>query len=80
MESLPWYAFQVRPRSLTRPICSDPDDDKFLACAVAGKVKHIVTGDKALLATSGYRGITVLTPREFVERFLRGSKTHESLP
>ena len=28
-------------------VCSDPDDDKFLATAVAGGVDYLVTGDVA---------------------------------
>ncbi len=47
-------------------VCEDPDDDKFLACAVASKANVIVSGDKHLLAVSGHQGITVLTPRTFV--------------
>jgi predicted nucleic acid-binding protein len=35
--------------------CTDSDDDKFLDCAVAGKVKLICSGDKSLLRASGYR-------------------------
>ena len=67
-------AITVRSHPLPQQACRDPDDDKFLACAIAGKAKHVITGDKALVATSGYAGITVLTPREFVERHLKGGK------
>ena len=56
---------------LPEDVCRDPDDDKFLACAVAGKVKLIVSGDKDLLSVSGYCGIEVIKPREFLSRFLR---------
>jgi putative PIN family toxin of toxin-antitoxin system len=52
-------------------VCTDPDDDKFLACALAGRAKTVTSGDKALLRASGYEGITVLKPRDFVERYLR---------
>jgi uncharacterized protein len=51
-------------------ICDDPDDDKFIACAIAGKSNLIVSGDKHLLKISGYEGINVLTPRIFVDKFL----------
>ena len=51
-------------------VCADPDDDKFIACAIASDTKLIVSGDKHLLSCSGYRGITVLRPREFVEEYL----------
>jgi putative PIN family toxin of toxin-antitoxin system len=51
-------------------VCEDPDDDKFLACALASESTVIVSGDKHLLAVSGYRGIEVLKPRDFVNKYL----------
>ena len=63
-------AVVVAASGLGQRVCRDPDDDKFLACAIAGNAKVVVSGDKDLLATSGYAGITVLTPRAFVERYL----------
>lgn len=60
------------PQHLPHPVCSDPDDDKFLACAAAAGCKVIISGDRALLETSGWGGIEVLRPRTFVERFMRG--------
>lgn len=68
----------VEAPAMPEQVCSDIDDDKFLACAIAGKAKVIVSGDKALLATSGYAGVAVLTPRAFVERYL-SKRTKESL-
>ena len=56
---------------LSRQVCEDADDDKFLACTVAGKVDFIVSGDKLLLKTSGYEGIKVVTARNFVENHLK---------
>jgi putative PIN family toxin of toxin-antitoxin system len=58
------------PALLDGRVCSDPDDDKFLACALASGAGTIVSGDKHLLRVSGYRGIEVLRPRAFVERYL----------
>jgi putative PIN family toxin of toxin-antitoxin system len=49
--------------------CKDPDDDKFLECAIAGKCRVIVSGDRHLLALSPYRDIDILTPRFFLERY-----------
>ncbi|MBI5674916.1 MAG: putative toxin-antitoxin system toxin component, PIN family [Nitrospirae bacterium] len=51
-------------------ISTDPDDDKFISCALASKTKLIVSGDKHLLVLSGYGGIEVLTPRSFIETFI----------
>lgn len=31
------------------PICEDPDDDKFISCALASDCKVIVSGDRHLL-------------------------------
>jgi putative PIN family toxin of toxin-antitoxin system len=53
---------------LDEQVCSDPDDDKFLACALASGAECVVSGDKALLRVSGYRNIGVLSPRQFIER------------
>ena len=42
------HAQVVEAPPLPRQICSDPDDDKFLACALAGKCHVIVSGDRSL--------------------------------
>jgi uncharacterized protein len=55
---------------LPEPICDDPDDDKFLACAISGKVDIIVSGDKHLLKLSGYRSILIIKPKEFVDKYV----------
>lgn len=45
----------------------DPDDDKFINCAVALKAEAIITGDKALLNVREYSGIRIVTPRQFLD-------------
>jgi predicted nucleic acid-binding protein len=55
---------------LLEAVCGDPEDDKFLACALAGKSKLIISGYKHLLKISGYQGIKVIKPREFFDDFL----------
>ena len=49
-----------------KAVKEDPDDDKFIECAVALKAKVIVTGDKLLRAMSEYMGIKILAPQEFL--------------
>jgi len=51
-------------------ICRDPDDDKFLSCAVDGKAYYIVSGDKDLLSLESYGNIEIITASEFCRRFL----------
>jgi len=64
----------VQSQRLSEPVCDDPDDDKFIACALASKSKLIVSGDKHLLKVSGFRGIRVITPREFIGEYLSGAE------
>ena len=47
--------------------CRDPDDNPVLECALAGAAIAIVTGDRDLLDLHPYRGISILTPRQFLE-------------
>ena len=54
-------------------ICEDPDDDKFIECAIAGKCDIIVSGDKHLLKLEKHEGIKILKPRDFMEKYLHQS-------
>ena len=56
--------------ALPEPVCEDPDDDKFLACVLYSDAPMVVSGDKHLLSVSRWRGVAVLSPRAFVDRFL----------
>jgi len=51
-------------------VCQDPDDNKFIECAVASNCKIIISGDKHLLKLAGYHGIAILNPRNFMEKYL----------
>ena len=62
----------VDPIPVPTSACDDPDDIMFLACAIAGHAHIVVTGDRALLRASGFEGVEVVTPREFVRRYLGG--------
>ena len=48
-------------------ICRDPDDNKYLDCAVEGKAKCVVSGDKDLLTLECVRDIPIVAPHRFVE-------------
>jgi putative PIN family toxin of toxin-antitoxin system len=47
----------------------DPDDDKFIECAVALNAKFVVSGDKAITSLSEYMGIKLVTPKTFLEEY-----------
>lgn len=46
--------------------CRDPKDDKFLELAVNGQADRILTGDRDLLALHPFRGITILSPADYL--------------
>lgn len=60
----------IRALPLPKPVCQDPNDDMFLACALAGKTQTVVSGDRHLLSVSGFAGIQVLRPKAFVDAYL----------
>ena len=58
---------RLKSKPLAEPVCRDSDDDEVLATALAGGVEIILTGDKDLLTLKEFRGIKILSPRQFVE-------------
>jgi len=50
-------------------IADDPDDDKFVECALRGRASWIVSGDHHLLDLGEYEGVRILSAAEFVARF-----------
>lgn len=70
LDRIALHALLVVPAKLPDDACSDWDDIKFLACAVACRADCVVSGDRALLRAAGYEGIEVVTPRRFLEQCL----------
>ncbi len=54
----------------TITVCRDPKDDKLLELAVSGNADFLVTGDKDLLVLNPFRGLEIVTPREFLDKAL----------
>ena len=67
LEDLALLADVVEDSSLEERASDDPDDDKYLATALAGRADVVVTGDKDLLRLEDYRGVRILSPRQFLE-------------
>ena len=55
----------VQPTEPLSGVCRDKDDDIVLACALEAAVDYLVTGDKDLLILKKFRGIRIVTPRDF---------------
>ena len=56
----------VEPRESIELIADDPDDNRILEAAVAGKAEVIISGDRHLLRLGAFRGIPVVTPQRFL--------------
>lgn len=55
----------VRPRKRLHVVKDEPDN-RVLECAVAGRADMIVTGDKNLLELRKYRGVRIVSLREYL--------------
>ena len=51
--------------------CRDPDEDKFIGCAIDARAIYIVSGDRDLLDMGSYQGVEMVTAAEFCERYLK---------
>ena len=50
-------------------ICRDPKDDMIFECRLKSQAEIILSGDHDLLSLKTYRGIQVLTARQYLDRF-----------
>lgn len=56
----------VKPAQRIR-VCKDEPDNRILECAVSGRAKLIVTGDKEMLRLKEYMGIKITSLREYLK-------------
>jgi putative PIN family toxin of toxin-antitoxin system len=58
----------VVPKEEIRAITRCPADNRVLECAIEGTCSVIVTGDRRdLISLGGFRGIRIVTARQFLE-------------
>ncbi len=60
-------ALLIEPEVALGVVSQDPDDDVFLACAVAARADAIISGDRHLLALGSFQGIPIMDPSSFLE-------------
>ncbi len=60
-------SIKVTPEKNIGVIQEDPEDNKFLDCALAGKADYIVSGDWHLLTLKEHEGIKMVTASELLE-------------
>jgi putative PIN family toxin of toxin-antitoxin system len=49
--------------NIAHPIVhKDPDDDKFIFCAMVSKAKYVISGDRHLLDLQQYNDVKIVSP------------------
>lgn len=56
----------VSPRRRLHVVEDEPDN-RVLECALAGRAQAVVTGDRALLALHDFRGVRLLSLRQYLD-------------
>ena len=46
-------------------VCRDRDDDLILSCSLSSGANYLISGDKDLLELKEYKGIKIISPRDF---------------
>jgi len=66
------YIHKITPKFRFNLISSDPDDNKFVDCAVAANVDYLVTADRdfKILKKIRFPEVKVISPEEFIKKYL----------
>ena len=69
-----WTVFIAQHATVIHPaghprLCRDPDDDKFLHCALSAGARILVTGDKDLLSMGRVADVELVSPAAFLRRY-----------
>jgi len=57
----------VFPKHRTPGASRDPKDDRYLECAIAADADYIISGDIHLLELKEYRGVKIVSVKEYLE-------------
>jgi putative PIN family toxin of toxin-antitoxin system len=60
-------ALVTRPRRRLQ-VLTDEANNRILECAVAGRADAVVTGDRAMLKLESFKGIRLISLRDFLDR------------
>jgi len=69
---LPWCETVIINTVPAHPVCRDPDDDKFLALAIAANADALITGDGDLLSLASQVSIAIVRPADFIAAYSTG--------
>jgi len=66
------FTRSMDPKEKIDALKEDESDNRILECAVEAKVHVIITGDKHVQALGTFRGIAIMSPREFLDAYSAG--------
>ncbi len=66
LDSLSQVAFLTPGTLRLREVRDDPDDDRYLECAVEGLADYLVSGDAHLLKLREFESTSIVSPRAFL--------------
>jgi len=58
----------VYPKKKVNIVKKDPEDNKILECALEAKASFVISGDGHLLEIKKYKGIKIISPKEFLSK------------
>lgn len=61
----------VSPGKKLSIIEKDPEDNKFIECALESGADFIISGDKHLLELEKFQKIKILTPTDFLKKYFK---------
>lgn len=61
------YSQRVEIDGELHVVHADPDDDKFIECAIIAKADFVVSSDRHLLDLKAYQGVKIVSSEEFLE-------------
>ncbi|NUQ36967.1 MAG: putative toxin-antitoxin system toxin component, PIN family [Caldilineales bacterium] len=63
------FSERVKIIGQLKVVSADPDDDKFIECALVGNASVIVSSDKHLTDLKTYQSIVIVRPDQFLAMF-----------
>ena len=60
------YSEIIEPKIKVNAVPEDPKDNIVIECALSAGADYIITGDNHLLKLKEFKGIKILTPKEFL--------------
>ena len=67
LEFVLFYSEFVEPQKRIFTVTEDPNDNKFLECAIEAQAEYIISGDPHLLNMKKFKTVKILPANEFLD-------------